>query len=296
MTDPGDAAHTVLGIGELLWDLLPGGERLGGAPFNVVAHLRRFGWRSAYVTAVGTDERGRRALDEARRLGIGTSLIEANDLPTGLVRVWLDAAGVPEYEIVSPAAYEAITAGPGRTVVAGDHLDLITFGTLAQRFPGVRAATQLLAEEAPDAIRLYDVNLRRNCWHLGLVEDLLTLANVVKLNQEEQEVLAAGLALPADSTEAFAREASARYALQSVCVTRGPAGAALLLDDAFAEAAAPSVRVVDTVGAGDAFAAVLGKGLVEGLAAAEILEAANRIGALVSSRAGAILDEDPPKN
>jgi fructokinase len=282
--------HTpaALGIGELLWDLLPGGERLGGAPFNVVAHLRRFGGRCAYVSAVGRDALGRRALQEAARMGVDTSLIEVNELPTGVVRVRLDAAGAPDYKIVSPAAYEAIAPGQGRSVVAGAHLELITFGTLAQRFSGVRAATRLLASEAPDAVRLYDVNLRRDCWHFALVEELLTLANVVKVNQEEQEVLAAGLGLRADSTEAFARAASERYALRAVCITRGPAGATLLLDDDYAEAPAPSVRVVDTVGAGDAFTAALGKGLIEGWTASEIVDVANRLGALVASRSGAI--------
>jgi fructokinase len=293
VTGPPHSGHAAFGIGELLWDLLPNGERLGGAPFNVVAHLRRLGWRCAYVSAVGADELGRRARDEATRLGIDTSLIEVNALPTGVVRVRLDAAGVPDYEIVSPAAYEAIALRQGRTEVVGDHLDLITFGTLAQRFSGVRAATHLLASEAPDAVRLYDVNLRRNCWHFGLVEELLTLADVVKLNEKEQEVLAAGLRLPTDSIEAFARGASKRYTLRAICVTRGPAGATLLLDDTYTETPAPRVRVVDTVGAGDAFAAALATGIIEGRAAAEMLDAANRIGALVASKSGAIPDEDP---
>jgi fructokinase len=279
---------TVLGIGELLWDLLPGGERLGGAPFNVVAHLRRFGWRCAYVSAVGRDALGRRAIEEAARLGIDTSPIEVNERPTGVVRVRLDAAGVPDYEIVSPAAYEAIVPRQGRCVGVGAHLDMITFGTLAQRFSGVRAATHLLASEAPDAIRLYDVNLRRDCWHFGLVEELLILANVVKVNQEEQKVLAGGLGLPTDSTEAFARATSSRFSLRAVCVTRGPTGATLLLDDDYVEAPAPRVRVVDTVGAGDAFAAALGKGLIEGWTAPQIVDVANRLGALVVSRSGAI--------
>jgi fructokinase len=283
-----DPVLSVLGIGELLWDLLPGGERLGGAPFNVVAHLRRLGWRSAYVSAVGSDALGSRAIEEARRLGVDTSLIEINELPTGIVRVELDADGVPDYDIVSPAAYETIASRDRRIATVGGPVDVIVYGTLAQRCPGVHAATQQLGAEAPDAVRLYDVNLRRRCWDAGLVDDLLTLASVVKLNRQEQEVLARELSLPADSAEAFARAASERYGLRAVCVTRGPGGASLLLDGAYAEAPAPPVQVVDTVGAGDAFAAMLGWGLLEGWPLSRILGAANRIGALVASRAGAI--------
>jgi fructokinase len=94
-----------VGIGEILWDLLPGGERLGGAPFNVVAHLHRFGWDAAFVTAVGNDPRGHEALERARRLGVDTSWIAVSDLPTGVVHVAIDDNGVPDFEIVSPAAY-----------------------------------------------------------------------------------------------------------------------------------------------------------------------------------------------
>jgi fructokinase len=283
MTAP---APVAVGIGELLWDLLPAGERLGGAPFNVVAHLHRFGWTSRYVTAVGDDPYGRRALAEATRLGVDTSLIQVNQLPTGVARARLEPAGEADYEIVSPAAYEALTPHHGANAAAG--IDLITFGTLAQRFPGVRAATCQLATDAPDAVLLYDVNLRRNCWDSALVEHLLTLATVVKLNRDEQQVLAAELALPPDPIETFSHAASERYDLLGVCVTSGPSGAALLLDGTYAEAPTPTVQVIDTVGAGDAFAAALGKGVVESRPVAELLDVATRLGAHVASQTGAI--------
>jgi fructokinase len=284
--------RVALGIGELLWDLLPGGERLGGAPFNVVAHLRRFGWTSRYVSAVGNDPYGRRALEEAARIGVDTSLIQVNAQPTGLATVRVDAAGEAEYEFVSPAAYETLVAGHGRETL-GDQADLIAFGTLAERFPDVRAATHQLANTAPDAVLLYDVNLRRNCWHPALVEHLLTLAAVVKLNRGEQKLLAAELELPVDPIETFASAASERYNLRGDCVTSGPSGAALLLDGTYAEAPTPKAQVVDTVGAGDAFAAALGNGVVEARPVAEILDVATRLGALVASRAGAIPEWTP---
>lgn len=285
---PTDCA--VIGIGELLWDLLPAGPRLGGAPFNCVAQLRRFGCRAAYVSAVGADRYGRQALSEVARLGVDASLIEVGNLPTGVSRVWLDKRGNADYEIVSPAAYEMITHRTEFSSAVGGGEYLLVFGTLAQRFASVRAATQLLASEADDADRLYDVNLRHDRWDPMLVEDLLGLATVVKMNDEEQGIVARELRLPGSSTERFARAVSERFNLRGVCVTRGAAGAALLLDDAYAEAESPSVQVVDTVGAGDAFAAALGKGLLEGWTVAEILAVATRLGALVASRAGATPD------
>jgi fructokinase len=283
-----DQASRVTGIGELVWDLLPAGPRLGGAPFNTVAHLARFGWAAEYVTAVGRDLLGQRALDEIRRLGVGTSLVQVSDRPTGVVRVRLDTAGVPDYEIVAPAAYEEISPLEGEGLEAASRADVLVFGTLAQRSSGTRAATRQLVDAAAAAVRLYDVNLRPGCWDAALVGELILLATIVKLNEDEQNALAAALDLPASPIERFARATATRYGLRGVCVTRGPAGAALLLDDVYREAAAPSVDVVDTVGAGDAFAAALAHGFVNDRPVSEILDRAIRLGALVASRAGAI--------
>jgi fructokinase len=288
-----DRTSSVVGIGELLWDLLPDGPRLGGAPFNVVAHLARFGCRTSYVSAVGRDELGERALTEVARLGVATSLVQLSEVPTGVVRVELDARGVPTYEIGSPAAYETLDLPDRLDPAVAGGADLIVLGTLAQRFAGVRAATRRIVDANPGAVRLYDVNLRSGCWDAGLVERILEQATVAKLNEDEQATLSAALGLPASPTERFARTACDRFRLRGVCVTRGAAGAALLLDDVYREAPAPHVEVVDTVGAGDAFSAGLGYGLIHTWTVSEILSVATRLGAFVASRAGAIPDWDP---
>jgi fructokinase len=271
---------------------LPGGPRLGGAPFNAIAHLRRFGCETSYVSAVGRDDLGRRAIEDAVRLGVDTSSIGVNDLPTGVVRVNLDPRGAPTYEIVSPAAYEAIEPTAPNAGV-GQGVDLVVFGTLAQRFAGVRARTQQIVALATDASRLYDVNLRAGCWDPPLVEELLGIATVVKLNEEEQGTLAVALGLPRSPLESFARALRDRFDLLAVCVTRGADGAALLLADEYREARSPDVHVVDTVGAGDAFTAALGFGLTQSWPASEILRVATGLGGLVVSRPGAIPDWDP---
>ena len=172
-------------------------------------------------------------------------------------------------------------------------VDLVVFGTLAQRFKGVSSATQQIIHAYQGAARLYDVNLRPGCWDPPLVERLLELATVVKLNEDELTTLAGALGLPDSPIERFARTVCARFDLRGVCVTRGAAGATLLLDDVYREAPARHVDVVDTVGAGDAFAAGLGHGLIRSWTVPEILSVASRLGAFVASHVGALPAWDP---
>ena len=144
----------VLGIGELLWDLLPAGPRLGGAPFNVVVHLRRLGFEAAFLSAVGDDDLGRRALADMEALGVRTDLVSVvPDAPSGTVGVELDAHGHPTYAIHSPAACELVDAVAAASVEgSGMRPDAIVFGTLAQRFATVREATRAVLAASPAAI------------------------------------------------------------------------------------------------------------------------------------------------
>lgn len=290
--DAGWLTMKAVGIGELLWDLLPDGPRLGGAPFNAIAHLHRLGPNATYITAVGRDELGRRALADVERLGVDTAFIQRVGAPTGVARVRLDRGGAPEYEIVSPAAYESLAPLPKRELAGLSDTNVLIFGTLAQRFKVVRAATQAIAHAAPDGLRLYDINLREGCWSPRLVEDLLRIATLAKMNDGERIVLARELSLPAGSVDAFARACADRFALRGVCVTRGDEGASLLLDGVYLEAPAVSVAVADTIGAGDAFTAGLGAGIVAGWPAADTLQLASRLAGVVVSREGAIPDWD----
>jgi fructokinase len=294
----GDTASgtRVLGIGEILWDLLPDGPRLGGAPFNVVAHLRRLGCDAAFLTAVGADDLGREAIAQVRALGVRTDLVqETDDAPTGTAGVVLDEAGLPHFEIRSPAAYERLRRDPeALRLVAALRPAAIVFGTLAQRSAPVRAATREILESHPAAMRVYDVNLREGCWSSRLVDELLTEASVAKLSDGEVAVLASALDLPSDGLEAFAATAAERYGLSAVCMTQGADGATAWTADGLVSVRGLSIDVVDTVGAGDAFTAGFVGWLLRGRPAAEALRMANALGALVASRAGAIprWDED----
>ena len=280
----------VLGIGELLWDLFPDGPRLGGAPFNVVADLRRLGHAAAFVSAVGDDELGRAALAASDDLGVEATFIRvASELPTGTVAVTPDPVEGHRFTIRSPAAYESI--GDGDALIApltAWRPDALVYGTLAQRSAGVRALTHRVATQIRPAHRLYDVNLRDGCWTGDLVLDLLGDATVVKVNEHEADVLMELVDAATATLRGLAAALRSRYGVERLCITRGAAGATLLVDgDEYAVEGIP-VDIVDTVGAGDAFAAGLLHGLLRGETPAEALAFANRLGALVASRPGAL--------
>jgi len=279
----------IIGVGELLWDLFPDGPRLGGAPFNVIANLRRLGHRVAFVTAIGDDRLGRAALAAADDLGVDATFIStALDLPTGTVEVTPDPVEGHRFAIRSPAAYESI--GDGDALVARIRTwgpGALVYGTLAQRFDGVRELTRRIATEVRPAYRLYDVNLREGCWTPSLVIDLLGDATIVKVNEHESETLADLLGTSADP-RALGTRLAERFGVALVCITRGAGGASLWAAGTERSVAGMRVGVRDTVGAGDAFAAALLHGLVSGMPPGDALELANRLGALVASRAGAL--------
>jgi len=279
----------VLGIGELLWDVFPDGRRLGGAPFNVTANLRRLGNPGRFASMVGDDELGREALAAATDLGVETQLIGTSpDMPTGTVVVDPDGADGPAFEIVSPAAYESIALDdPALDAIRSSRPRGIVFGTLAQRFPAVFESTRRIVEAAPEAHRLYDVNLREGCWTPELVLTLLPLATIVKLNELEAMTVADILGCPSEPT-ALGERLAGEFRVHGVCVTSGASGAAFWMEGELHLAAGIPITVVDTVGAGDAFAAGLLHGVLEGRPAAAALALANQLGALVASRPGAI--------
>jgi fructokinase len=279
----------ILGIGELLWDLFPHGPRLGGAPFNVVTNLRRLGHPAAFVSAVGDDELGRAAVAAADALDVDATFIAVSpDLPTGTVEVIPDPVEGHRFVIGSPAAYESIGDGEALIARIADwRPDALVYGTLAQRFAGVSELTgQVCLGVAPEH-RLYDVNQRDGTWSPGLVLDLLPLATIVKGNSDEARVLGELLGCDPDAAT-LGRRLAERYGIEALCVTYGPDGAALWADGTLAEVDGIRVDMVDTVGAGDAFAAGLLHEMLVGRRPAEALAFANRLGALVASRPGAL--------
>ena len=263
---------TIFSIGEVLWDVFPDTVRLGGAPFNFAVHAHRLGHRVIFLSAVGDDERGRAALARAAAFGLETEFIQvAADQPTGSVSVRLDAEGQPDFTIHRPAAYDCLTLSEQQLQQLSDlEPDWIYFGTLYPMEGRARDVLRRLMDAVPRARRFYDVNLRRGSYTPELVRDLLSLADAVKMNDDEARLFP-------DLGEA-----------PSVAVTRGERGSVMRIGNDRAECPGYAVKVVDTVGAGDAFAAAFLHGLAAGWSAAKTGDFANRLGATVASRAGAV--------
>ena len=276
-------------VGEILWDVFADAERLGGAPFNFAVQTSRLGHKVTFVSAVGDDDRGRRALAEAHEVGLSTETIAVtNEHPTGWVSVYLDDQGSPDYTLHRPAAYDA-AAPDDETLgaIAERGPSWICFGTLHSMDPRARRLTRRLIETNPGARRLYDVNLRKDSYKPELVAAYLETADLVKVNEEEAVRLGDWFGLAKDPA-AFCREAAGRYECRGVCVTLGPRGCCLLVDGRLVEALGYAVAVADTVGAGDAFTAGLLHGIDQGWTVERIADFANRVGALVAGRNGAL--------
>jgi fructokinase len=280
----------VVGVGEILWDLIGGAEYLGGAVLNFSVQLARLGHRVSLVSAVGDDARGRLALSQALDLGLSTRFIRTvPDQPTGIVTVTVNGGGQPSYVIHRPAAYDFASLDDADfAAIASPAPDWIAFGTLHSMHPNARQLVRTVIERFPGARRFYDINLRRDSYTRELIASLLEVANVVKLNDLEVGMVGRMFGTPVTTLETFCRSYTERFGWQGVCVTRGGEGCALLLGGEYIESPGYQVKVADTVGAGDAFAAALVHGIQAEWPVGEAADFANRLGALVASRRGGV--------
>lgn len=275
----------ILCVGEVLWDALPAGLFLGGAPLNVACHLRAAGQTVTMVSRVGADRLGEEALQRLARFGVGTELVQVDPaLPTGFVRVAVDDAGHARYDILGPAAWDAIETGEELLDRAGT-ARAIVFGSLAQRGPVTRGTIERLWDTK--ALRVFDANLRPPHDDREIVGRSLRHADVVKVTQHELQRLAGWFGLRGNQREmadALARE----FGCRTICLTRGREGAALWREGTWTEHPGFEVEVRDTVGAGDAFLAVLLAGLLSGADDRALLQHANLVAAYVATQFGAV--------
>jgi len=283
----GERAPVVVGIGEILWDMLPSGKQLGGAPANFAFHARSLGARSAIVSAVGRDALGREILGALEAAGLETRFISLVDAhPTGTVGVELDIEGVPRFTIADGAAWDFIPSNAnllGLAVAA----DAVCFGTLAQRSPVSRAMIRAFLEATrPECLRVFDVNLRQSSHSRELLDDFLRKSSVLKVNEEELGVLTRLFSLSGSDTQVLTRLLEA-YPLELIALTLGKRGSRLFSLKGESYCPAPAVEVSDTIGAGDAYMAALVMGLLKGKSLVEINDRANRVAAFVCTQPGA---------
>jgi fructokinase len=280
--------HKIVGLGELLWDLLPRGKQLGGAPANFAYITNLLGDEGIAASRVGSDLLGAEALQCLRHLGLTTACIQTDSIhSTGTVKVEIDSGGQPRFEVSSLVAWDFLEWTPEWQELA-EHTQAVCFGSLAQRSePSRSTIRKFLHATGHEAVRIFDVNLRQTFYTAEILAASMNLATIVKLNHEELPRLMHMLARPHQDEEGSARCLLSLYDLELVCVTRGNGGSLLVSKDESSAHSGFRVKVADTVGAGDAFTAALVHEFLRGASLDRINETANRVGAWVASEVGA---------
>ena len=274
----------VVGVGELLWDMLPTGKKAGGAPINFVYHASRLGAEGYAISAVGDDELGREILQELNNNSI-QYLIEKVPYPTGTVQVSLQD-GIPDYIINERVAWDHLSP-TSNAIDLAEQADAICFGTLGQRSAQSRDTIQaILSFASEDAYRCFDINLRQHYYTKELIEESLYLANVLKINDEELAVLKDLFHLQGTERE-VAKWFIEHYNLRMLVLTAGAAYSTIYTSDEESTLPTPQVQVADTVGAGDAFSSALIISLLKGASLREAHEFAVRTAAYVCTKEGA---------
>jgi len=283
------SSRIVVGLGELLWDLLPAGKKLGGAPANFAYISSLLGDRGVVASRVGNDELGREVVSCVKKLGGETAEIQTDPIhPTGTVEVSIDNDGQPKFEIKKSVAWDFLEWTSGWSALA-KRCDAVCFGSLAQRSAQSRETIQSFLQEAfKSAVCVFDVNLRQGDHTAELLSASMQNAHVVKLNHEELPVVAKLFGFESPDEKSAAKWLQEKFGLRLVCVTRGARGSLMIGENESVEHPGFAVKVADTVGAGDAFTAALVHHFLRGASLAEMSEAANHLGSWVASQVGAM--------
>jgi fructokinase len=278
---------TIVGLGELLWDLFPDGPRFGGAPANFACHAAALGADAYLVSSVGCDELGRNGLDALLAHGVHADYMDICDAaPTGTVEVTLDDAGKARFRFAADVAWDHLQWSDALEQLAGRSA-AVCFGTLAQRSDVSRQTIRHFVRATPPAaLRIFDINLRVPFYDDDTIRESLALANVLKLNDDELPIVASLCGMSGADGELLARLAE-RFELDVVALTRGPHGALLWRRGELSDAPGLPVVVRDTVGAGDAFTAALAIGLIRNDPLGVINQRACQVAAYVCSCSGA---------
>lgn len=280
---------TVVGLGEVLWDMFPAGKLLGGAPANFAYISSLLGDRGVVASRVGQDDLGREAIARVKGLGVDASEIQTDPVhETGTVEVSVDSAGQAKFEIKQSVAWDFLEWTPEWGALAKE-CDAVCFGSLAQRSPQSRETIQAFLHAArKSAVCVFDVNLRQ-CFHSAeLLSGSAQFAHILKLNHEELPVVTKLFGYESPDEKSAAKWLQKKFDLRLVCVTRGPRGSLMLSENNEVEHPGFQVEVADTVGAGDAFTAALVHHFLRGASLAAMSEAANQLGSWVASQIGAM--------
>ncbi|RKY56243.1 MAG: carbohydrate kinase [Candidatus Neomarinimicrobiota bacterium] len=274
----------ILCVGEILWDSLPDGLFLGGAPFNVAYQLSSLGEKVAIASKIGNDNLGERVIQILKDKKIASDLIQVDSsVPTGIVNVSLDHSGSANYEFMNTSAWDYLELTEDLKKRAL-YSRAMVFGTLAQRNIKTRKTIMSLCELS--SFKILDINLRPPFENKEIVENSLYFADLLKLNTHELAKLGSWFDLGSKTTD-ITENIIKKYNTKIICITRGANGAILWIGGKWYEHPGYRVNVVDTVGSGDAFLAALISGLFLERKVSEVLEFANSVGAYVATKNGA---------
>ena len=279
----------IVGMGEALWDCLPEGKKIGGAPANFAYHVSQFGFNSRVVSAVGNDPLGDEILQVLAEKKVNAQ-IDRVDYPTGTVQVTLDQVGVPQYEIKEGVAWDNIPFTPALRDLAL-RTRAVCFGSLAQRSAVSRATINRFLDTMPDTgseLKIFDINLRQNFYTQEVLCDSMRRCNVMKINDEELVTISSIFGYPGIDLQDKCWILLAKYNLKMLILTCGTNGSYVFTPGLISFQETPKVKVADTVGAGDSFTATFTAAILKGLSIPEAHKLAVEVSAFVCTQSGAM--------
>jgi fructokinase len=271
--------------GEVLWDVFGNEKKIGGAPLNVALRMKALGCNVAMISCVGNDTDGIAIINQVKSLGLETdAIIKSEEFPTGLVQVSLNENGSASYEINYPSAWDKIVLNETAKKLV-TQADVLIYGSLVCRDSVSRLALEELLQN--DLYKVFDVNLRKPHYSYDIIEKLMQSASFIKFNDEELLEIASAMGSPYVGLEENIAFIAKKTNAKAMCVTKGKDGASLLWEGKLYHNSGYSIKVVDTVGAGDSFLATLITSLLTGKSPQESINLACAVGALVAGSAGA---------
>ena len=279
--------NIIVGLGEILWDLLPGGKVLGGAPANFAYQTSQFGFEGYAVSAIGKDALGDEIIESLSSKSLNHK-IERVDFPTGTVQVTLDGKGIPQYEICENVAWDNIPFTPEIEDLARK-ASTVCFGSLAQRSEVSHKTILRFLELLPeDALKVFDINLRQHFYSKEIIDNSLKHSNILKINDDEVVIVAELYGWNGLKEAEICRKLVEMYNLKLVILTKGTNGSYVITSDDEFFRPTPIVTVADTVGAGDAFTAGFVASLLRGKSIPEAHKTAVEVSAFVCTQHGAM--------
>lgn len=279
----------IVGMGEALWDVLPEGKKIGGAPANFAYHVSQFGFNSRVVSAVGDDKLGNEILDNFSEKNLNF-LIEKVPYPTGTVQVELDDEGIPCYDIKEGVAWDNIPFTPALEELA-KQTRAVCFGSLAQRSVVSRETINKFLDAMPDdngQLRIFDINLRQNFYTKEILCNSMERCNILKINDEELVMVSRMFGYPGIDLQDKCWILLAKYNLKMLILTCGVNGSYVFTPGEISFVETPKVEVADTVGAGDSFTATFVAAILKGKKVSEAHKLAVEASAYVCTQNGAM--------